>query len=187
MLFEVAEFSDKFKKAFGGGRKRMDGIAQGVQAVQRYLVIKTITSALTGVLVTIGCWIIGLDFAMLWGLLAFALNYIPTIGSIVAAVPPILLAFIQLGPVSALLVTVLNLAVNFGVGNVMEPRMMGRGLGLSSLVVFLSLVFWGWIWGPMGMLLSVPLTVVVKIMFEYHEETRPVAVLLGPAVREKRK
>lgn len=183
MLFEVSEFSDKFQKAFGGGRERMARIAGGIEAVQRYLVLKTVASAATGLLLLVWMWVLGLDFALLWALLVFALNYVPNIGSIIAAIPPILLALVQLGPVAAILVAVGFIVVNFVIGNIIETKMMGQSLGLSSLVVFLSLVFWGWIWGPAGMLLSVPLTVVVKILLEHNEDTRPIAILLGPAVK----
>ncbi len=183
MLFEVSEFSDKFQKAFGGGRERMGRIAGGIEAVQRYLVLKTVASAATALLLLVWMWILGLDFALLWGLLVFALNYVPNIGSIIAAIPPILLALVQLGPLSAILVAVGFVAVNFVIGNIIETKMMGQSLGLSSLVVFLSLIFWGWIWGPAGMLLSVPLTVVVKILLEHNDDTRPIAILLGPAVK----
>ncbi len=113
-------------------------------------------------------------------MLAFLLNYVPNIGSIIAAVPAVLLAFVQLGAISALLTTALYVAVNVTIGNVVEPRFMGRGLGLSTLVVFLSLVFWGWVLGPVGMLLSVPLTITVKIALESSSKSHWLAVLLGP-------
>jgi predicted PurR-regulated permease PerM len=125
--------------------------------------------------------VIGVDFPILWGLLAFLLNYVPTIGSIIAAVPAVLLALIQLGPASALAVTGCYVAINIGMGNVIEPRYMGRGLGLSTLVVFLSLVVWGWLLGPVGMFLSVPLTMTAKMALEANPSTTWIAYLLGPA------
>jgi AI-2 transport protein TqsA len=115
----------------------------------------------------------------LWGLLAFLLNFIPTFGSILAAVPPVLLAVVQLGVGEAFMVAIFYVAVNVIVGSVLEPRFMGKGLDLSSLVVFLSLVFWGWILGPVGMLLSVPLTIMVKIALENSEDTHWIGVMLG--------
>jgi len=126
------------------------------------------------------CWILGVDFPVLWGLLAFLFNFIPNIGSILAAVPPVLLALVQFGIGRTLAVAGGYVAVNMVVGNVIEPMVFGRKLGLSNLVVFLSLVFWGWIWGPVGMLLSVPLTMVVKLALEHSEQYHWVAVLLGP-------
>jgi predicted PurR-regulated permease PerM len=105
---------------------------------------------------------------------------VPNIGSIIAAVPVILLAFIQLGMGSALLVILGYVVVNGIIGSVIEPKVMGRGVGLSTLVVFLSLVFWGWVLGPIGMLLSVPLSITLKIALESSEDTRWIAILLGP-------
>jgi AI-2 transport protein TqsA len=122
--------------------------------------------------------LIGVDFAPTWGLLAFLLNFIPNIGSIIAAVPAILLALIQLGLPSALLTLLGYLVVNITIGNFLEPRVMGRSLGLSTLVVFLSLLFWGWVLGPIGMVLSVPLTMIAKIALAANEDTRWLAVLL---------
>jgi AI-2 transport protein TqsA len=117
---------------------------------------------------------------MLWGLLAFALNYVPNIGSIIAAVPAVLLSIVQLGVLKALVVAAGYAGINMVMGSFLEPRFMGRGLGLSTLVVFLSLLFWGWVLGPVGMLLSVPLTMTAKIALESRDDTRWIAVLLGP-------
>ncbi|MEJ2231373.1 MAG: AI-2E family transporter [Nitrospirales bacterium] len=115
---------------------------------------------------------------VIWGLLAFLLNFIPNLGSIIAAVPPVLLGYIQFGIGRALLVAAGFGVVNLVFGNVVEPKLMGRKLGLSTLVVFLSLVFWGWVWGPVGMLLSVPMTMVVKIALESSPSTHWISVLL---------
>jgi predicted PurR-regulated permease PerM len=114
----------------------------------------------------------------LWALVAFLLNYIPNIGSIIAAIPAVLIALIQLGVGEALLVGLSYVLVNTVFGNVVEPRLMGRSLGLSTLVVFISLVFWGWILGPVGMLLSIPLTMVMKIALESRPQSRWIATLL---------
>jgi predicted PurR-regulated permease PerM len=138
-------------------------------------------SLATGVLVAVWLVVLGLDYPLLWGLLAFLLNYVPNIGSIIAAVPAVLLAVVQLGILRALLVAAGFLVVNLVMGGAVEPRFMGRGLGLSTLVVFLSLLFWGWLLGPVGMLLSVPLTMTVKIALDSREDTRWAAVLLGAA------
>jgi predicted PurR-regulated permease PerM len=128
--------------------------------------------------------ILGVEYPLLWALIAYLLNFVPNIGSIIAAVPAMLLALIQLGPLYMLLVGAGYLFVNTLMGNVIEPRYMGRGLGLSTLVVFLSLVFWGWVLGPVGMLLSVPLTMLLKIAFESSDETRWIAIIMGPDVVE---
>ncbi len=148
-------------------------------SVQSYMGIKTGISLVTGAVITLCLSLIGVDYPLLWGLLAFLLNYVPNIGSIIAAVPAVMLAFIQLGAGSAGLVAGLYVVVNVLVGSVIEPRVMGKGLGLSSLVVFLSLVFWGWVFGPVGMLLSVPLTMIAKIILAGSESGHWVAVLLS--------
>ena len=151
------------------------------------MAIKTLISLVTGIFITIWLTIIGVDYPLLWGLLAFALNYVPNIGSIIAALPAVLLAIIQLGLMRALLAAAGYIVINLLMGSVVEPRFMGRGLGLSTLVVFLSLLFWGWILGPVGMLLSVPLTITAKIALDSRDETRWIAVLLGSEIIPKSK
>lgn len=179
ILFEASDFPDKVRRALGSKTKAIEHFQSFSDSVQRYLLIKTLVSIGTGIFAGIVLAIIGVDYAILWGLIAFLLNYIPNIGSIIAAVPPMLIAMIQLGPMSSLLVAGLYMVINTLFGNVVEPRYMGRSLGLSTLVVFVSLVFWGWVFGPVGMLLSIPLTMVVKIALENSERHRWIAVLLG--------
>ena len=184
ILSEAAGFPAKLETAFGGriGSDRYEKIKL---EVQKYLGIKTIVSLITGITVSDALTIIGVDFPLLWGLLAFLLNYIPTFGSIIAAVPPVLLAIVQLGPGHAIAVGIVFVSTNLVLGNFVEPYFMGRRLGLSTLVVFVSLVFWGWVWGPVGMLLSVPLTMILKIMLENNPNLQWVAVLLGPSPRSE--
>jgi predicted PurR-regulated permease PerM len=179
ILLEASGFPAKLRAAMKDPKASFPAFEQFTHAVKSYLVIKTVVSLATGVAAALWVFLLGLDFPLLWGLLAFLFNYVPTIGSIVAAVPAMLLALVQLGPFPALLVAVGYLCINFAFGSVIEPRFMGRGLGLSTLVVFLSLVFWGWVLGPVGMLLSVPLTVTAKIGLGSSEETRWLAILLG--------
>src|SRR5690606_4817353 len=121
------------------------------------------------------------------GLTAFLLNYIPTIGSLIAAVPAILLALVQLGPSTAMLTASGYLVINLGIGNLIEPAVMGKRLDLSPLIVLLSLLFWGWVWGPIGMLLSLPLTMVLKILFENTHDLAWIAILMGPARDQREK
>jgi predicted PurR-regulated permease PerM len=147
--------------------------------VRRYMLLKTVMSLLTGALIALFSLIVGVDFAILLGVLAFALNYIPVIGSIVAALPGILLAFVEFGLGTSVLVTVGYVAINIGVSNGIEPRYFGDGLNLSPLVVILSVLLWGWVLGPMGMLLSVPLTMSVKIALESDEGTEWLALLMS--------
>jgi len=150
-----------------------------VDNVRRYTVIKTWMSLLTGVLVAGWLYLLDVDFPLLFGLLAFLLNYIPNIGSTVAAVPGVVLALIQFGPVKAAFCAVGYSIINIAVSNGIEPRFMGERLGLSPLIVMVSMVFWGWLLGPVGMLLSVPLTMILKIALEGVEELRWIAVLMG--------
>jgi len=149
-----------------------------IQQIQNYFGIKTMTSLVTGVAITLWLLIIGVDYPVLWGLVAFLLNFVPNIGSIIAAIPAVLLALLMNGASVAMLTVVGYVVVNITIGNVVEPRVMGQGLGLRMLVVFISLVFWGWIFGPVGMLLAVPLTMTLKIMLKNHEQTKSFALLL---------
>lgn len=183
MLLEAAEFKTKIQLALGD-RENMKGVLEVGRDVQRYLAIKTVTSALTGFVVGFWTYWMEIDFPILWGITAFIANYVPFIGSTVAAIPAILLSLIQYGPGDAATVIIGYFCINVGISNFIEPVLMGRRLGLSVLIVFLSLIFWGWIWGPAGALMSVPLTMMVKILLEHSHDFRWVAVLMG--VRPKR-
>jgi predicted PurR-regulated permease PerM len=144
------------------------------------MVIKTLISLATGILIWIWLSILGVDFPILWGFLAFLLHYVPNIGFIIAAVPALLLTLIQLGAGSAALAAAGYLLVDLLVGNIFETRLMGRRLGLSTLVVFLSLIFWGSLLGPVGMVLCIPLTMTLKFACENNKGTEWIALLLGP-------
>jgi predicted PurR-regulated permease PerM len=172
-------FPQKFRYITGEQGDDEDRLAKVVTEVQTYLSIKTVVSLTTGVVLGAWAWVMQLDFPILLGMTAFLLNYIPTVGSIIAAVPAILLSLILFGDFGhALLVTLGYVVVNTLFGNILEPSLMGRRLGLSTLVVILSLLFWGWAWCPLGALLSVPLTVIVKIWLENTTDLRWVAVLI---------
>ncbi len=179
ILFEASGMPNKLRAALPDADSSLASFEKFFTGVRQYLAIKTLVSIATGLIVTGGLLLLGLDYAPLWGMIAFLLNYVPNIGSIIAAVPAVLLAIIQLGPFSSLLVAALYLVVNLTMGSAVEPRLMGKTLGLSTLVIFMSLVFWGWVLGPVGMLLSVPLTMVVKIALEVNESTRWMAILLS--------
>lgn len=179
MLFEAYSIPRKLHLAMDDPEARLKQIDEFLASVNNYIAIKTLVSIATGVCVSTMLWIFGLDFFLLWGVLAFLLNYIPNIGSIIAAVPAVLLAVLQLGPAAAGFIGLGYLTINTVMGNVVEPRYLGRGLGLSTLVVFLSLIFWGWLLGTVGMLLSVPLTMVIKIALESSAEGRWFAVMLS--------
>ena len=179
VLLEGGAMPLKLKSAFGDRSKAIRYLADVVHDVQRYLGVKTLISLATGIILGLFTWAIGLPYAAVFGLVAFMLNYIPAIGSILAAVPTILVALLLFGPGRALIVAIGYILVNVLIGNVIEPTLMGRRFGLSTLVVFISLIFWGWVWGPLGMLLSVPLTMMIKIALEETEELQWAALLLG--------
>ncbi|WP_394179497.1 AI-2E family transporter [Marinomonas posidonica] len=178
ILFEAVELPHKLSRALNDASESMGRFEDFINSVNRYLVIKTLVSILTGVLITTWLWVLGIDFPILWGVCAFLLNFVPNIGSIIAAIPAVLLAFVQLGSLSAGLTALGFVVVNLVVGNIIEPRYMGKGLGLSTLVVFLSLLLWGWVFGPVGMLLSIPLTIIVKLAFEANPKMRWLAIML---------
>ena len=187
MLLEASSFPAKLRTALSEPQSSLTRLDIFISNVKHYMAIKTLVSLATGIFIAIWLTIIGVDYPLLWGLLTFALNYVPNIGSIIAAAPAVLLAIIQLGLIRALLAAAGYIVINLLMGSVIEPRFMGRGLGLSTLVVFLSLLFWGWILGPVGMLLSVPLTITAKIALDSRDETRWIAILLGPEMISKPK
>ncbi|MGX5913642.1 AI-2E family transporter [Aliidiomarina sp. Khilg15.8] len=179
MLAETRIMNAKVRMAFKSPERTLVNVGSILHAINKYLALKTAISIATGLIVGVGLWLMNIDHYLLWGVLAFMFNYIPNIGSILAAFPAVLMALIQHSPAMAGLVALLYLVVNTVMGNLLEPRVMGRGLGLSTLVVFVSLIFWGWMLGPVGMLLSVPLTMVVKIALAENESTRWMAIMLS--------
>ena len=179
MLFEAESMPRRIHVALADPDMKMNHIDRFIRSVNSYLAIKTLVSVGTGLIIGVWLWVLGVDHFLLWAVLAFLFNYIPNIGSIIAAIPAVLMAFVQYGIGSAGLVALGFVLVNTVMGNMVEPRMMGRGLGLSTLVVFLSLIFWGWLLGSVGMLLSVPLTMIVKIALETRAETQWLAILLS--------
>ena len=179
ILLEAGTAKTKFQAAFGKSAESLRGARDFMQNLGRYLGIKTVVSLATGMCAGLLTWTLHVDFPLLWAMFAFLLNYVPTIGSIIAAVPAVLLALIQIGPGAAGATAVGFVGINIVFGNFLEPRLMGYGVGISPLVVFVGLIAWGWIFGPVGMLLSVPLTMTLKMGLENDERTRWVAILLG--------
>ncbi len=185
MLMEVSTFPAKLRYISTSPEHSLDRMYLMLDNIKHYMSIKLMTSIFTGVCVYVGLLVIDVDFPLLWGVFAFLLNFIPNIGSFIAAVPAVLIALLQLGVGAASITALLYFVVNVLIGSVLEPRWMGSKLGVSPLVVFLSLVFWGWVFGPVGMFLSVPLTISVQIALASSNDARWIAVLLGSGVEEK--
>jgi AI-2 transport protein TqsA len=183
MLSEARMFGRRVSAVLEARGPNLDRFMSATADIQRYLGMKTVISLATGLLAGFLCWTAGLDFFVLWGIVAFALNFIPVLGSIIAGVPPLILAFLVDGTPSAVAVGVGYVSINFFLGNFLEPMLMGRRFGLSTLVVIVSVLFWGFVWGPVGMFLAVPLTMVLKVMLDNSDELRWIAVAI---TKEKR-
>lgn len=183
MLSEARMFGRRVNAILEARGPNLDRIMSATADIQRYLAMKTIVSLATGFLAGFLCWAAGLDFFILWGIVAFAFNFIPVLGSIIAGVPPFILAYLIDGGASALAVGVGYISINIFLGNFLEPMLMGRRFGLSTLVVIVSVLFWGFVWGPVGMFLAVPLTMVLKVMLDNSDELRWMAVAI---TKEKR-
>ena len=186
MIMGKNKFEDRLKFAF---ESNLAAVEKNIKAIndqlQSYIIIKTILSLVTGFITTVILLAFGIDFAFIWGLIAFILNYIPNIGSIVATFAPILIVMLEYGlgfksiSVAALLIMNQNI-----IGNFIEPQYLGRHMDLSPVFVLFSLIFWGWIWGITGMFLAVPIAAAMKIFFSNIEALRPIAILLGSNVRK---
>ena len=179
LLAEIEAVFLKIKFLSKNSNLSHDRLSSIGKSIRHYMSIKTFTSLATGILVGICLSLIGMDYPILWGLLAFLLNYIPTIGSIMAAIPAVVISYIQLGMPNTYWTIGVFVVVNLVIGSVLEPRIMGKGLGLSTFIVFFSLIFWGMILGPVGMFLSIPITMTLKIILENFPETKWVAIILG--------
>lgn len=179
ILLEASSFPIKLRAALGDPRALFPQFAKFVNDIKRYMVIQTAISLTAGVLIGIWLSILGVDFAILFGLLTFLFNYVPNVGSVIALIPMVILTFIQFGMGRTALAAAGYVVVVFFLGNVVQPRLMGQKLGLSTLVVFLSLIFWGSLLGLIGMVLCVPFTMALKFALESSEDTRWIAALLG--------
>ncbi len=178
MLFDAVDLRPRLERAFGFGAEGLDRLVHVGKEVKRYVVLKTYLCLLSGGLTWFVLTAAGVDFAPIWALTAFVLGYVPNVGPFIAFAPPVLLALLQYGPARMTLVLGALAAQQFVVGNVLEPQLLGRKLGLSALVVFLSLLAWGWVWGAAGMLLSVPLTQILKILLLQSDRWRWLAHLM---------
>lgn len=184
LLAEAAGMPAKLRAAFNLEERAMGPWSRVLDDMTAYLVVKTKTSFITAALVAAALWMLGIPFPLALGLLAFLLNFVPVFGAVLAGVPAILLALMLHGTSAAIVTAAIYTAINVIIGSLIEPRWMGQRLGLSTLVVFLSLVFWGFLLGPVGMLLAVPLTMLAKILLDHTNDLRWLSVLLGPPPRD---
>ena len=183
LLLEAAFLPKKIRNLPGMNDETWDRLTAAVAGVRHYTELKTLLSLLTGFL----CWlmlvILGVEYAILFGLLAFILNYVPNIGSLIAAVPAVLIAWLgspaETAVTQALIVTAGYITINTVIGNVLEPKILDKGLGLSASIIVVTMVFWGWVLGPVGMLLSVPLTMIAKIALEASNDTQWIGAMMG--------
>jgi AI-2 transport protein TqsA len=180
ILLEAAMLPDRIRQIPSVREESLTRLKIITENVRNYVAIKTVMSLITGGLVAGMLFASGTKNALIMGLLAFLLNYIPNVGSILASVPGILMTLAERGPGWAIAVAIGYMAINVGISNGVEPRFMGRGLGLSPLIILLNMVFWAWVLGPVGMLLAAPLAMLLKIALEGFSDTRGVAILMGP-------
>jgi AI-2 transport protein TqsA len=182
LLVELLGIEDKLRHVFRHPELGIEQFRRAAAHVQRYIVVKTGANLLTGLLVALWLAAFRVDFALLWGVCAFMASYIPTIGTLLLAVPVLAVTLLQYGFGTALVVGIGYVLINTAIAALVEPRVFGQALGLSPLVVFVSMVCWGWLWGPIGAVLSVPLTVVVKIALAYVDGYEWLSRMLGPVV-----
>jgi predicted PurR-regulated permease PerM len=185
ILLEVPTMAPKLRAAFHITQDGEARLQRMLDNINRYMQIKALTSLATAVCVWILLWFFGIDFAVLWAVLAFFLNFLPVVGNILMMIPAVLLALVQVDLTTALLVAAGYLVINTAIGNVIEPRIMGKGLGISTLAVFIALLVWGWLFGTVGMFLAVPLTTALIIALDASTHTRSLAILMGPAITEE--
>jgi len=179
MLSEARVFSRRFEAIIEAKGPNLQRMLSATRDIQKYLGIKTMISIATGGLAGLLCWAAEIDFPLLWGILAFALNYIPAVGSIIAGVPPVILALLTHDIRHAVAVACGYLVINGFLGNFIEPALLGRRFGLSTVVIVISVLFWGYVWGPVGMLLAVPLTMMVKVGLDNSYELRWLSVAIS--------
>ncbi len=181
LLSGSEEFPLKLRRALAPQRaERIGEMMHNIETgIRRYIITKTLFNLTVGAMVTALLAAFGVNFPLFWGLLAFLAHYIPSVGAVISVALPTIFLFLQFSPGMALLIALLNAVLQFTMGNAVEPRIMGSSLDLSPLLVLIALLFWGWLWGPWGMVLSVPIASAIKIICENVEPLRPVAVLMS--------
>ncbi len=187
ILAESKSFQTKLKVIFKNNAKKLEHFNLFSYNIQRYFVVKSFTSFLTGFIIAIFLSFFGIDYPILWGVIAMLFNFVPVVGSIIASIPAILLALMNLDLSSTIWITVLYVIINISISNILEPKLMGRELGLSPLIIFFSLIFWGYILGIVGMFLAVPITMTLKIAFDSNINTHWIAILMSDLSRKREK
>ena len=186
ILAEGKAFQMKLKVIFKNNAKKLDRFNLFSYNIQKYFLVKTFTSFLTGFIIAIMLSFFGVDYPILWGVIAMLFNFIPVVGSIIASIPAILLALMNLDLNTTIWVTVLYVVINISISNILEPKLMGKELGLSPLVIFFSLIFWGYILGIVGMFLAVPITMTLKIAFDSNINTQWIGILMSDLSRKRK-
>jgi predicted PurR-regulated permease PerM len=179
LIMDSIDFRSKLHRILQSNPERLAAVEEVLGKMHTYFNIMAKVSLITSISALLLLWFFDVDYALLWATLTFFLNFIPVVGSIIAAVPPVILALVEHSWSVALWVALGYLVINNVVGNILQPTMMGRGLGLSSFTVFWSMIFWGWFFGPTGMILSVPLTMGVQFLLLQYDETRWLGFLLS--------
>lgn len=179
ILMEAHGTQSRLQAVSLSGGPDLSGLMRSADDIQKYLGVKTLISALTGLMAGFWCWFFDLHYPLLWALLAFLFNYIPAVGSTAASVPAIVEALVQHGPGTAIFVAIGYGGINFFLDNFVQPTMLGNRFGISPLVVILSVIFWGWLWGPLGMFLAVPLTMVLKVLLDNNAEFQWISVAMA--------
>ena len=187
MLLEARRWCERVRASLAGGpaRATLDVVATVSGQVRQYLLVRTMLGAITAVIEGLWLWLAGVELALVWAMLFLLLNFIPTIGSVIAAIPPALAALVTLGPGRALLAIAGMFVIEQVMGNFVDPKLVGKRLSISPLVVLVAVVFWGWVWGVAGALLAVPMTVAIIVAFAHVRALRPVALLMSNAENEE--
>jgi AI-2 transport protein TqsA len=181
LLLEVGKYRDRTKQAFpeGAGDHIIHAVTSMGQKLRRFFLVVAFTSFLTGILTAGWCWILGVDLALVWGLFAFILNFIPTLGSFIAAIVPALVATVFQGPAIGAAVLVGLAIIQTILGNFVDPKLQGKYLKLSPFVALFSIVFWGWVWGIPGAFIGVPMTAAIVLFANEFQASRPISIMLG--------
>jgi predicted PurR-regulated permease PerM len=185
ILAESKSFEKKLKIIFEKDSEKLEHFNLFSQNIQKYFLVKTTTSFLTGFLVSMSLIFFDIDYPILWGVIAMLFNFIPVVGSIIASIPAILLSFVTVDLNTTLILIVVYVFINVFISNILEPKFMGKELGLSPLVIFFSLIFWGWVLGIVGMFLAVPLTMTLKIAFNSNKTTKWISILMSDVGNKK--